>query len=184
MTTKEIQISEAFIDEQKKLTGFVRKKVKTNEDAEDIVQEVFMSLTDGFDDILNLSGLIGWIYSVAKNKIIDFNRKKKTSLIDDRKTKQTDEGDELSLADILPSFESLPDDQMMQDLVWEQIKQSLELLPANQRDVFIWHELEGSSFKQIADFTGETVNTLISRKRYAILFLRDELKELFEIIKS
>ncbi|MFA9388273.1 MAG: RNA polymerase sigma factor [Prolixibacteraceae bacterium] len=184
MSPKEKQIADTYLAEQKKLKGFVRKQVNTNEDAEDIVQEVFMSLTDGFDDILNLGSIINWLYSVAKFKIIDFQRKKKTQRLDDQKRGNNDEEETLSLADILPSFENLPDHQMMQDLIWEQVKESLELLPSLQREVFVLHELEGYSFKQISDMTGLSVNTLLSRKRYALLFLREQLKELFEIIKE
>lgn len=185
MSAKQKKITETYLAEQGKLKGFVRKQVSTNEDAEDIVQEVFLSLTDGFDDILNLSGLINWLYSVAKFKVIDFHRKRKTTRLENtvKATKEIDE-DTLSLADILPSDEDLADDQMMQDLIWEEINRSLDELPANQKEVFVWHELEGYSFQQISEMTGDSVNTLLSRKRYAILYLRDQLKELFEIIKE
>lgn len=184
MSPKQKQISETFKAEQPRLKGFVRKQVATNEDAEDIVQDVFMSLTDGFDDILNLTGVINWLYSVARHKIIDFKRKKKTALIDDFKLGKTDDEDTLSLADILPSTEGLPDDKMMQELIWEQINLSLDLLPENQRQVFILHELEGYTFQQIDEITGAGLNTLLSRKRYAILFLREQLQELFENLKD
>lgn len=184
MSPKEKQISETFLAEQGKLKGFVRKRVKTNEDAEDIVQDVFMSMTDGFDDILNFTGVINWLYSVARHKIIDFNRKKKTGLYEDFKIGKSDEDEALNLADILPSSERLADDKMMQDLIWEQINESLELLPENQKEVFLLHELEGYSFQQIAEITGASVNTLLSRKRYAVLFLREQLKELFENINQ
>lgn len=184
MSPKEKQISDTYLAEEKKLKGFVRKQVNTNEDAEDIVQEVFMSLTDGFDDILNLSGVINWLYSVAKFKIIDFHRKKKTSNLEDQRSNKTDEDEKLNLADILPSAEYLADDKMMQDLISEEITQSLELLPSSQREVFVLHEVEGYSFQQISEMTGASVNTLLSRKRYAVVFLREQLKELFEIIKE
>lgn len=184
MSPKEKHISDTYYAEQKKLKGFVRKQVKSNEDAEDIVQDVFMSLTDGFDDILNLTGVINWLYSVARHKIIDFKRKKKTSLYNDHITNKTENDESLSLAEVLSSFETLPDDTMMNDLLWEKIQQSLELLPSNQKEVFVLHELEGYSFQQISDITGASVNTLLSRKRYAVLFLREQLKELFEIINQ
>ena len=184
MSPKDKQISETYLAEQQKLKGYVRKQVNTNEDAEDIVQEVFMSLTDGFDDILNLSGLINWLYSVAKFKIIDFHRKRKTSNLEDVRTTKKDDEDTLNLADILPSNEDLADDKMMQELIWDQIQQSLKELPTTQREVFVLHELEGYSFQQISEMTGDSINTLLSRKRYAVLFLREQLKELFEIIKE
>lgn len=184
MSPKEKHIADTFNAEQKKLKGFVRKQVNTNEDAEDIVQDVFMSFTDGFDDILNLTGVISWIYTVAKYKIIDFKRKKKASLYDDQKSNKTEKEEQLSFADMLSSFEILPDDKMMNDLMWEKIQESLDLLPLNQKEVFVLHELDGYSYQQISDLTGASINTLLSRKRYAVLFLREQLKELFEIINQ
>lgn len=184
MTTKEIAISETYNREQGKLKGFVRKQLDNNEDAEDIVQEVFMTLTDGFDDILNFTGVVNWLYAVAKNKIIDFKRKKKPSRLDDQKSGETENDEVLHLSDILPSFENLPDDKMMQDLIWDQINLSLDKLPETQKQVFLLHELEGYSFNQISEVTGLGINTLLSRKRYAIIFLREELKNLFEIVKQ
>ena len=184
MSPKEKHISDAYNSEQKKLKGFIRKQVNTNEDAEDIVQDVFMSLTDGFDDLLNLTGVISWLYAVAKNKIIDFKRKKKTSLYNDHKNNTIEDDEKLNLGDLLSSFESLPDDTMMNDLLWEKIQQSLDLLPVNQKEVFVLHELEGYSYQQISELTDVSVNTLLSRKRYAVLFLREQLKELFEIINQ
>ncbi|MDA3930026.1 MAG: RNA polymerase sigma factor [Prolixibacteraceae bacterium] len=184
MSSQQKHIAETYIAEKHKLKGFVRKRVNTNEDAEDIVHDVFMSLTDGFDDILNLTSIISWIYSVARNKIIDFNRKKKTILIEDQLKGKRDEEEVLNLSDILPSLDTLPDEQMFNDLIWEQVQQCLELLPQNQKEVFVLHELEGYSFQQIAEITGKSVNTLLSRKRYAVLFLKEELEELFEIINT
>ena len=184
MSSKTQKIESAFDSEQKKLTGFVRNRVGTQEDAEDIVQDVFESLVGGFDDIIDLRKAVSWMYSVAKNKIVDFLRKKKTYALEDQKRGTDDEGESFSMLDLIPSLEELPDSQMMQDLIWEQLQMSLEQLPKEQRDVFVWHELEGKSFQLISEITGVAINTLISRKRYAVVFLREELKELFEIIKA
>lgn len=184
MSQKKEQISEAFIAENSKLQGYIQKQVRNREDAEDIMQDVFESLTGGFDEILNLSGVVGWMYSVAKHKIIDFKRKKKTTLLDDFNVGNSDDEEALSLSDILPSFESLADDKIMQDLIWEQINRSLKLLPDSQRIVFEMHELQGLSFKQISEITGDSINTLLGRKRYAILFLREQLQELYDNINS
>lgn len=184
MSTQTKKIESAFDSEQKKLTGFVRSRVGTQEDAEDIVQDVFESLIGGFEDIIDLHKAVSWMYSVAKNKIVDFMRKKKTYSLEDQKSSIQDDEESLSLIDMIPSLEELPDSQMMQDLIWEKIQLSLEQLPAAQRDVFVWHELEGRSFQLISESIDVPVNTLISRKRYAVVFLREELKELFETIKS
>jgi len=184
MISKEEHIGEAYDQEQARLTAYVRNHVGSLEDAEDIVQDVFMSLTGGFDDIMDMRKSISWIYAVAKNKIVDFLRKKKTYALEDQKVSSSEEDEALYLSDMIPSLGVQPDDQMMQNLIWDEIQMSLAELPEDQRKVFEWHELEAYSFQQIADFTGLPVNTLISRKRYAVLFLRERLQELFKIIKE
>lgn len=181
--TADNQIEQIYNEEQERLRGFVRKRISSNEDAEDIVQDVFVSLTGAFDDITDLRKSIAWLYATTKHKIVDFLRKKKTYSLEEQGGRFEDE-ESLMLADILPSFESLPDEQLMQDLIWDEIQFCLEELPQNQREVFEWHEFEGISFKQISEMTGETVNTLMSRKRYAVLYLRKQLEELFNSIKD
>lgn len=181
--TNEQHIEQLFNNEQHRLTGYVKKRIGSTEDAEDIVQDVFMSMTGAFDDISDLRKSISWLYATTKHKIVDFLRKKKTYALEDQKMQYEDE-EALSLADILPSLESLPDEQLMQDLIWDQIQLCLEDLPDEQRQVFEWHEFEGLSFKQISDTTGESINTLISRKRYAVMYLREQLEELFNTIKA
>ncbi|MGQ8338541.1 RNA polymerase sigma factor [Sunxiuqinia sp. A32] len=184
MSPKKKHIETTYQAERQRLTGYFRKQVPTFEDAEDIAQDVFLSLTDGFDDILNLSGIISWLYSVARNKIIDFNRKKKNLRLEDQKAVLNDNEGGIYLADMLPSFDIQADDQIMNELIWETINQSLDMLPVNQREVFTMHELEGMSFEQISDLTGDSVNTLLSRKRYAVLFLRERLRSLFKLINE
>lgn len=183
MTTKKQNIEIAFNKEQNRLTNFIKSRIGSVEDAEDIVQDVFLSFVVGFDEISDLRKSISWIYTVAKNKIVDYRRKKKTYSIEEQNS--TDDAENgLSLIDLIPSLESMPDEQMMLDAVWEEIKLRLEELPQEQREVFEWHELEGLSFKQISDNTGTTINTLISRKRYAVMYLREHLEEMFELIKE
>ncbi|WP_066631880.1 RNA polymerase sigma factor [Labilibacter marinus] len=177
MTTEKQNIGETFHQEQNRLTNYVKGRIGSVEDAEDIVQDVFMSLVGGFDDISDLRKTISWLYSVAKNKIVDFRRKKRPYSLEENKTNE--EGESLNISDLLPSLESMPDEQMMLDMVWEEIQERLNELPQEQREVFEWHELEGNSFQQISEFMGTPVNTLISRKRYAVLYLREHLEELF-----
>lgn len=184
MSPKEQHISKTYESEKSRLTGFIRKSVPSDEDAEDISQDVFLSLAAGFDDIINLSNTLSWIYAVAKNKIIDFKRKKKSLRLDDQPQLGTDGDEPLFIADIIPAIESLPDGKMMEDLIWDEIINGLELLPRNQKEVFVLHELEGLSFQKISELTGTSINTLLSRKRYAITFLREQLNELFEIINQ
>lgn len=181
--TNEKNIEQLFSNEQSRLTGYVKQRIGSAEDAEDIVQDVFLSMTGAFDDISDLRKSISWLYATSKHKIVDFLRKKKTYSLEDQK-KQYEDDEALSLADILPSFEILPDEQLMQELIWDEIQLCLGELPQEQRQVFEWHEFEGLSFKQIAEMTGETVNTLISRKRYAVVYLRTELEDLFNSIKE
>jgi len=184
MSPKEQHISKTYESEKARLTGFIRKRVPSDEDAEDISQDVFLSLTTGFEDIINLSNTLSWIYSVAKKKIIDFKRKKKNLRLEDQQQMATDGDEPLFIIDILPAIESLADTKMMEDLIWDDILNGLELLPRKQKEVFVLHELEGLSFQEISELTGENVNTLLSRKRYAVTFLREQLKELFEIINQ
>jgi RNA polymerase sigma factor (sigma-70 family) len=182
MLPKEQHISETYKSEKSRLTGFIRKRVQSDEDAEDISQDVFLSLSTGFEDILNLSNTLSWIYSVAKKKIIDFKRKKKNFRLEDQQQLAID-GDELLLiSDIIPAIESLPDDKMMEDLIWREILNGMELLPQNQKEVFVLHELEGLNFQEISELTGVNINTLLSRKRYAVTLLREQLSPLFEIM--
>ena len=179
----EDHITKLFNDERERLTGYTQKRIGSPEDAEDIVQDVFLSITGAFDDISDLRKSISWLYAAAKYKVIDFLRKKKTYALEEQNSLY-DEDEVLSLADILPSLEAMPDEQLMQDLIWDDIQFCLQELPLEQRQVFEWHEFEGYSFKQIAEMTGESVNTLISRKRYAVMYLRQELEDLFNSIKD
>lgn len=183
MTEKKQHIDETFNREQSRLKNYVRSRIGSVEDAEDIVQDAFLSLVGGFEEISDLHKTISWLYSVTKNKIVDYLRKKRTYSLEDQKSRD-DDNESLNLLDLLPSLESLPDDQMMKDLIWEEIQIRLLELPKEQREVFEWHELEGHSFQQISDFTGITVNTLISRKRYAVLYLRENLEELFKLMQE
>ena len=184
MVNKEQHISQVFTSEQGRITNFVKKQVGSLEEAEDIVQDVFYYFSDGFDEITDLQKSISWIYKVAKNKVIDFIRKKKTYALEDQHVTQ-EEGDEfLNMSDLLPSHESLPDNQMTQNLIWEEVNWCLAQLPDEQREVFEKHELEGISFQKISEDTGDSVNTLISRKRYAVLRLREHLAYIFKEIND
>jgi RNA polymerase sigma factor (sigma-70 family) len=121
-----------------------------------------------------------WLFTVARNRITDFYRKKRPDLLDDQTFSYRDEGETLSLSDMLPASDGSPESKMMNDLIMTNITDSLKKLPAEQRDVFIMHELEDKSFQEIAEITGVNVNTLLSRKRYAVIFLRSELQGLYE----
>ena len=163
--------------ERKRLFDFIRRRVRTEEDAEDILQDVFYQLVASYSVTEPIEKLTSWLFTVARNKIIDWYRKKKTaSLPADEK----DPGTPLNLEEILYDPEQNPDDLYLRSMVWRELADALEELPEEQREVFVMHELEGKSFKEMAEMSGESINTLLSRKRYAVLFLRGRLRELYD----
>lgn len=160
---------------RKQLLGFIRKRVNSSEDAEDILQDVFYQLAGNTEPIEQVTG---WLYTVARNKITDSYRKQKLPLAEDvLGSSQSDEGlsewTEFLLAD-----ESNPETAYLRNLFWEALQTALDELPAEQRDAFVQNELEGIPFKDIEMQTGVHVATLISRKRYAVLHLRNRLSVL------
>jgi len=169
--------------ERKNLFRYIRRRVSNDPDAEDILQEVFYQFINTIQ-FQTIDNIVSWLFTAAGNKITDRFRKKKALLLDDIKQKAsyTDENDGLlNLADILFDPAEDPDDLYLRSTVWPLLSDALEELPPEQRDVFIMHELEDRSFRDISAATGIPVNTLISRKHYAILFLRDKLRYLYEL---
>jgi len=171
--------------ESEGLLNFIRYRIPDEEDARDILQDVFYQLVIGYPDIKNLENVTSWLYRVARNKIIDSYRKKKPEPFSKQVIKHNgdEEGAPLMLQDILPSLSADPEDEMMRSIIMVKIEEALEELPEDQREVFIMHEFEDISFNEISAMTGEKVNTLLSRKRYAVLFLRNKLQELYNQIK-
>ena len=180
--TKEIALEKTVKKERRRQLSFIRKYVPTKEDAEDILQDVLFSLVSGYEEIEFVERISAWLMKVAKNKIIDSYRKKKMNVFSDEivLNEKMDSDDVLSLEDILPDFSRLPDEIYWQNLFWEVIEESLDELPAEQREVFVMNEFDGMSFKRIAEIKNEPVNTLLSRKRYAVLYLRKKLKYLYK----
>lgn len=170
--------------ERKSLFGFIKKYVAVKEDAEDILQDVFYQFTAAYDEIEYLERVTAWLFRAARNKIIDLYRKKKTKPVDFYLVNNEDDDEPLSLADVLPAAGGGPDDKLLGDLIWEAIEEALNELPEEQREVFILNELEKISFKEISRLTKVPVNTLLSRKRYAVLYLRKHLNELYKEIKN
>jgi RNA polymerase sigma factor (sigma-70 family) len=166
--------------ESGRLLNYIRRQVSSREDAEDILQEVFYQFLKGFSDIRSTERITSWLFTVARNKITDYFRKKKPVALSDRQTMGKEEdGQVLKLEDILPALTRDPEDELMREWIWETIEKALDEMPGDQRDVFIWNEFEDRSFSEISEMTGEGINTLLSRKHYAILFLRKKLKELY-----
>jgi RNA polymerase sigma factor (sigma-70 family) len=186
MTTEDkIRIEKLVKEEGGRLLGFIRKRVDREEDARDIAQDVYFQLTNGFDDIRSVASLTSWLFTVARNRITDYFRKSKAELFSDQVLGGSDMGEEpLMLEDILPALTRSPEDEYMRGVIWEAIEASLERLPEAQREVFVMNEFEDLSFKEISELTGEGINTLLSRKRYAVTFLREQLGELYMQIKE
>jgi len=176
------KISATVKKERGRLLDFIKRRVASEADAEDILQDVFYQYIANVDaDPIEQTA--SWLFKVAGNKIIDWYRKKKPVRLDDQLVRmpEDEEGNDLYLGmeDLLLDMDSAEDDSES-GMFWQQLNLALEDLPPLQRDVFVWHELEGKSFKDIAEITGDPVNTLLSRKRYAVLYLRERLRNVYE----
>ncbi len=180
-----IQIEELVKEEQGRLLGFIRRRVENEDDVRDIAQDVYYQLTVGFNDIRKVASLTSWLFSVARNRITDHYRKKRPERLTDKVVAGSD-GEEgpLKLEDILPSLSHSPEDEYMRGVIWETIEACLERLPEVQREVFVMNEFEDLSYKEIAELTGEGINTLLSRKRYAVTYLREQLQDLYTQMKE
>jgi RNA polymerase sigma factor (sigma-70 family) len=173
------RISEAVKREQSRLRNFIRRRVPDPRDAEDILQDVFYALVEANRLLMPIEHVTGWLFRVARNRITDLFRKKKTETFSD--TAVADEDDELlPLEDLLPSSDAGPEALYARNVLLGELELAVDELPKEQREVFVAHELEGRSFKEMAAETGVNVNTLLSRKRYAVLYLRKRLQSLYD----
>ncbi len=175
------KLEEAVRHERPRLLDFIRRRVKTDQDAEDILQDVFYGLFASYSVTEPIERLTAWLFRAARNRIIDLYRKRRAETLS---LEDLEESLPLRLEQILfdPSVD--PDTLYDRSAVWAELADALEDLPEEQREVFVMHELEGKSFKEIAAITGEPLNTLLSRKRYAILALRDSLQDLYDDLSS
>jgi RNA polymerase sigma factor (sigma-70 family) len=167
------RIAEVVKREQSRLRDFIRRRVPDPRDAEDILQDVFYKLVEANRLLMPIEHVTGWLFRAARNRVIDLFRKKKPELFDD---------DLLDLEDLLPSPDAGPEALYARSVLLDELDLALDELPDEQREVFIAHELEGRSFKEIAGETGVNVNTLLSRKRYAVLHLRERLQDIYDEI--
>ena len=184
VSERNTKIEATIKKERKRLFNFIRKNVSIEEDAEDILQDVLYQFTSGFDEIEYFEKVSSWLFQTARNKIIDLYRKKKPVSINYNLLNDDSNVETLSLADILPDLSSSPDKVYLQDLIWEELQDALEELPEEQKVVFEMNEFEQMSFKEISELTGVPVNTLLSRKRYAVLYLRKRLKNIYKEIQQ
>jgi RNA polymerase sigma factor (sigma-70 family) len=173
------RVSDVVKREQSRLRNFIRRRVPDPRDAEDILQDVFYELVEANRLLMPIEHVTGWLFRVARNRITDLFRKTKPESFTD--TAVADEDDELlQLEDLLPSPDAGPEAVYARNVLLDALALAVEELPEDQRQVFVGHELEGRSFKEMAAGTGVSVNTLLSRKRYAVLHLRERLQSIYD----
>jgi RNA polymerase sigma factor (sigma-70 family) len=173
------RISEVVKRERSRLRNFIRKSVPDSRDAEDILQDVFYELVEANRLLMPIGHVTGWLFRVARNRITDLFRKKKPDAFSDA-TVEDEGGELLQIEDLLPSPDAGPEALYFRNVLLDELEFALDELPDEQRDVFVAHELEGLSFKEIAAETGVSINTLLSRKRYAVLHLRERLQSIYD----
>jgi RNA polymerase sigma factor (sigma-70 family) len=173
------RISEVVKREQSRLRNFIRRRVPDPRDAEDILQDVFYKLVEANRLLMPIEHVTGWLFRVARNRITDLFRKKKPESFSDTAVAD-DDGELLQLEDLLPSPDAGPEALYARNVLLDELELAIDELPEEQREVFVAHELEGCSFKEMAAGTGVSVNTLLARKRYAVLHLRERLQSIYD----
>jgi len=179
MTEQDRRISEIVAEQRARLRNFIRRRVPDPLDAEDILQDVFYKLVEANRLLMPIEHATGWLLRVARNRITDLFRKKKPQSFGEISV-EGEGGELLQLEDLLPSPEAGPEAVYVRNLLLEELELALDELPEEQLEAFVGHELEGRSFKEMAEETGVNVNTLLSRKRYALLHLRKRLQSLYD----
>ncbi|OIQ27251.1 MAG: hypothetical protein BM555_06150 [Crocinitomix sp. MedPE-SWsnd] len=179
--TKQLTASDVILEEGGRLFNFIKKRVKSTLDAEDILQDVYFQLAKISNDISSIEKMSAWLFHIARNKITDNYRKKKNVNFSEMGRVSYEE-ESINFEDFISDTEDLQDDLLTRDKVWEMLEEGLDELPEEQSSVFRMHEFEGMSFKEISEKTGHQVNTLLSRKRYATVFLRKKLSGLYNEI--
>jgi RNA polymerase sigma factor (sigma-70 family) len=180
MSQQDQRISEAVRRDYPGLRAFIRKRVADQSDAEDILQDVFYELVEAYRMMKPVEQVTAWLFRVARNRITDLFRRRTREARAAEPAKFNAEGEELLLDELLPSPDAGPDAAYARGVMVEALDDALEELPAEQRDVFVAHELMGYSFKDLAEQSDVGVNTLLSRKRYAVLHLRERLQSVYD----
>jgi RNA polymerase sigma factor (sigma-70 family) len=174
------QISNIVKKESGRLLDFIKRRIPDDDDARDVLQDVFYQLTESYRLMKPIEQVTAWLYTVTRNKITDLFRKKKTVSLDKAfHSKKDENGEELLLTELLPQQQENAEGKMANSMIMEMLTESLDKLPKVQREVFVMHEIDGLSFNEISEKTGIGLNTLLSRKRYAVNFLREELRSLY-----
>lgn len=183
MTEQDRQISQVVAEQRSRLGKFIRRRVPDPSDAEDIVQEVLYELVEANRLLMPIEHVTGWLYRVARNRITDLFRKKKPVAFSDSIV-EDESGELLRIEDLLPSPEAGPEALYFRSVLLDEIELALDELPREQRAVFVAHEIEGRSFKELSAESGVSVNTLLSRKRYAVLHLRERLRIIHDELRK
>ncbi len=185
MDEQDRRIAETIEREQGRLRNFIRKRLPDRRDVEDVLQDVFFELVEAYRLMKPIEQVGAWLFRVARNRIIDrFRKKRPESSAMTPPITDDEEGDFGSLEDLLPSAEAGPEAAYARGVLLEELDAALEELPEEQRFVFVAHELEGKSFRELASETGVSVNTLLSRKHYAVLHLRRRLQNIYDEYKE
>src|SRR5471032_2840797 len=176
---QDLRIADVVKREQSRLLHFIRRRVPDPRDAEDILQDVFYELVEANRLLMPIEHVTGWLFRVARNRITDLFRKKQPERFSDPGAGR-DEEERLQLEDLLPSPDAGPEAQYARNVLLDELEAAVDDLPPEQREVFVAHELEGRSFKEMAAEAGVSVNTLLSRKRYAVRHLRERLQDVYD----
>jgi len=179
MAEQDRRISEVVAEERSRLRNFIRKRVPNEADVEDLLQEVFYELVEANRLLMPIEYVTAWLFRVARNRITDLFRKKRPENFTDASIADED-GELLQIEDLLPSPDAGPEALYVRHVLLEELDFALAELPEEQREVFIAHELEGQSFKELSAESGVSINTLLSRKRYAVLHLRERLQSVYD----
>jgi len=179
MTEQDRQISEIVAKERSRLRNFIRRRVPDASEVEDIVQDVFYKLVEANRLLMPIKHVTGWLFRVARNRITDLFRKKKPETFTGAAV-EDEEGELRQIEDLLPSPDAGPEALYVRNMLLDELELALDELPDEQREVFVAHELEGHSFKELSEISGVNINTLLARKRYAVLHLRERLQNIYD----
>ena len=175
-----MQIENLFKTDRKKFLGFIRQRVRSQEEAEDILQDVFTNVLAASANVQKpIKNIASWVFTAVRNRIIDSYRKKRAETFSDMQTPGQAEDGVDSFENFLGDSVNTPETDLVRKTIWESVQAGLAELPAEQREVFVKNEFEGISFREMSEDTGVNINTLLARKRYAVLHLRKRLKDLY-----
>jgi RNA polymerase sigma factor (sigma-70 family) len=179
MIEQDRQIADVIAKERPRLRSFIRRRVPNDADAEDLLQDVFFELVEAYRLLMPIDFVTGWLFRVARNRITDLFRKKRPVAFADA-MEEDEDGELLDIGDLLPSPEAGPEALYLRNVLLDELHEALGELPVEQRETFLAHEMEGRSFKELSAESGVSVSTLLSRKRYAVLHLRDRLQGIYD----